>query len=75
MKRPNKPKAARREPAAFGEYQNTRTNLSPARRLPQRSAFNWLLDSATYIHDGDQERARMAAMRGLRAITRRRRSC
>jgi len=75
MRRPKKTKAARREPAAFGKRHNIRINSNRPTHLPQRSAVNWLLDSAAYMHDGDPERAKLAALRGLRAITRRRRSC
>lgn len=75
MRRPDKTKATGSEPAAFGKRHNIRVDSNRRPRLPQRFAFNWLLDSATYIHDGDSDRAKLAALRGLRAITRRRRSC
>jgi len=51
------------------------TKHSAADARYQRSAFNWLLDSATYLRDGDGESARLAARRALRALTRRLRRC
>ena len=37
-------------------------------QAPKRSAMNWFLDAATYVDDGDQVNARLAAQRGLRAL-------
>jgi hypothetical protein len=39
-----------------------------AKQVPARSAMNWLLDAATYAHDGDAINARAAAHRGLAAL-------
>lgn len=41
----------------------------------QRSADNWLLDAAVHAHDGDRRNARLAALRGLRVLGFRVRSC
>jgi len=41
----------------------------------QRAAEHWLLDAATYLRDGDRERARLAARRALRALQCRGASC
>ena len=38
--------------------------------IDRRSAQNWFLDAATYALDGDDRSARLAALRGIRALGR-----
>ena len=70
MRPATKAKAARVGPAASVKRYNRFHNRTLGRSPLQRSAMNWLSDSATYLSDGDGERARLAALRGLRAIMR-----
>jgi hypothetical protein len=74
MSRARNAKAARVAPAAFANYYHcngpTHPRLVDGRAQVPRSAVNWLLDAAVYLRDGDRARARLAALRGLRAMRR-----